>query len=122
MLARASAPSDHGPSADVAMPNDRNEQRVLELNRFLLRLIRTRAATPPKPKLVWRMSDRSPGGEWVDPNAPPVGGESQIRPDAEPSTGGWITSSMDLLDGMDIVHHDGQIDEVAAFVPWRRPD
>ena len=61
---------------------------------------------PPKPidpsnRWVWRISQRTPLGEWVDRNAPPP---SRPPPSELPevSTGGWIVSSFDLLRGADV--------------------
>jgi hypothetical protein len=53
-----------------------------------------------KPKrLVWRISDRAPLGEWVDPNIPP---EAPKKAPPEPSHGSWTRSSFDLLSGVDV--------------------
>lgn len=52
-------------------------------------------------KLVWRISDAAPMGEWVDPSA----GVTVPAPRAElpeVSSGGWIVSSFDLLNGADV--------------------
>ena len=54
---------------------------------------------PPKPKpMVWRISDRAPLGEWVDPNLPPE--RPKKTPDEEPA--GWRRSTYDLINGVDI--------------------
>jgi hypothetical protein len=59
---------------------------------------------PAKPKrLVWRISERAPLGEWVDLNAEP----EAVRPSPaelpEVTTkGGWLVSSFDLLNGTDV--------------------
>jgi hypothetical protein len=55
--------------------------------------------TKPK-RLVWRMTERAPMGEWVDPDAPPPKPEVTGLP--EVSTGGWLASSFDLLSGTDV--------------------
>jgi hypothetical protein len=55
--------------------------------------------TPPK-RLVWRMTERAPMGEWVDPSAPPEPPPTKDLP--EVSSGSWIVSSFDLLNGVDI--------------------
>jgi hypothetical protein len=50
-------------------------------------------------RLVWRISDRAPLGEWVDPNIP-----AQPPPKSLPevSSGKWVRSSFDLLNGVDV--------------------
>lgn len=56
-----------------------------------------------KPKrLVWRMTDRAPMGEWVDLDArtPPPAAAPDVLP--EVTTGGWVVSSFDLLKGTDV--------------------
>jgi hypothetical protein len=54
-----------------------------------------------KPKrLVWRMSENTPMGEWVDPDAPVGPAPATELP--EVSHGGWVTSSFDLLRGADV--------------------
>lgn len=56
----------------------------------------------PKPKrLVWRMTESSPMGEWVDPDAKPEP-EPQKKELPEVSSGGWIVSSFDLLNGIEM--------------------
>ena len=61
----------------------------------------------PKPvapaKMVWRISQSAPMGEWVLKTAP------QVIPLAKPSNdlpevsyGSWVTSSYDLLDGTEV--------------------
>jgi hypothetical protein len=53
---------------------------------------------PPK-KLIWRITEAAPLGEFVDPNvvAPPT---PKVRPEGAP--GGWVVSSFELLHGTDI--------------------
>jgi hypothetical protein len=58
-------------------------------------------ASVPKKK-VWRISERAPGGEWVDADSAPVP-LTPREPQAERSNSGWLTSSMDLLSGSDVV-------------------
>lgn len=60
-------------------------------------------ARPAGTRRVWRITDSHPGGTWVDPDTSPA------EPAAEPSTipmGSWTTSSMDLLDGVQVVEID----------------
>jgi hypothetical protein len=99
---------------------------VLALKKFLKRLLPKKAAPPlEEPKKVWRMSEPMPGGEWVDPGASSGAPELGKPVDAESTGSGWFTSSMDLLDGTDIVDRpasqfDTQFDELAAFYPGLR--
>lgn len=60
-------------------------------------------ARPAGSRRVWRITDSHPAGTWVDPDAP------RAEPAAEASTlpmGSWTTSSMDLLDGVQVVEID----------------
>lgn len=51
-------------------------------------------------RLVWRMTDNAPMGEWVDPSLPP---EPKARKDMpEVSSGNWVVSSFDLLQGVEV--------------------
>ena len=74
---------------------------------FLKRLL-PGAPAPVLKKKVWRISERAPAGEWVDPDtAPsPLQRDSERDP-GETSSGGWHTSSMDLLNGTRVIEdHD----------------
>lgn len=52
-------------------------------------------------KLVWRISESSPLGEFVDPSALPAGTADRTdRP--EVFSGGWVMSSFELLHGTDV--------------------
>lgn len=56
-------------------------------------------------KWVWRISESSPMGEWVDPSAPPPpppAAAPSPKDLPEVSSGGWIVSSFDLLRGTDV--------------------
>ena len=58
-----------------------------------------RHKAPAKTKrLVWRMSDHAPLGEWVDLNLPPA---PQPEHDDE-APGGWRRSTFDLLNGVEV--------------------
>jgi hypothetical protein len=64
---------------------------------------------PPRPtrKMVWRISAEAPAGEWVDPEVPnatttTTTSPAETRP-ADVSSGGWLTSSMDLLGGAEVI-------------------
>ena len=56
---------------------------------------------PPR-KMVWRISADAPGGEWVDPDMHTTTSPAETRP-ADLSSGGWLTSSMDLLGGAEVI-------------------
>ncbi len=58
----------------------------------------TRKEEASPPKLVWRISERAPMGEWVDASR-----NDESAPSALPevSSGGWVMSSYDLLQGSD---------------------
>jgi hypothetical protein len=59
--------------------------------------------TPPPHrgvKLVWRITDDAPAGEYVDPAALTTDRHPKDQP--EVVYGGWIESSFDLLHGADI--------------------
>lgn len=58
-----------------------------------------RHKAPAKTKrMVWRISDHAPLGEWVDPNLPPT-----PEPEHSDETpGGWRRSTYDLLNGVEI--------------------
>ena len=77
-------------------------------------------APPPRKRLVWRISERAPKGEWVDPSA--VGEPSATSQLPEVSSGGYVMSSFDLLSGTDIDEDDTTIpgelfDELFATEP-----
>jgi hypothetical protein len=55
----------------------------------------------PKKK-VWRISERAPGGEWVDADSAPTPLARDAEP-SEPSSSGWLTSSMDFLSGTQVI-------------------
>jgi hypothetical protein len=59
-----------------------------------------RHKAPAKTKrMVWRISDHAPLGEWVDPNLPPSPREPEHTDEAP---GGWRRSTYDLLQGVEI--------------------
>ena len=57
---------------------------------------------PLPKKRVWRISERAPAGEWVDADSISSVPPPETKP-AELNTGGWLTSSMDLLGGAEVV-------------------
>ena len=58
---------------------------------------------------VWRMSDDSPSGGWVDTAPEPLVQSETPKPPKppteprDPTSSGWLMSSMDLLTGIDVV-------------------
>ena len=66
---------------------------------------------PSKPntpvKMVWRISERAPMGEWVKPGSQVTAQPAKDMP--EVSYGTWVTSSYDLLDGADVIEDPGTI-------------
>ena len=92
---------------------------VTRLLRGMLPRHRSGAPVPATGKRVWRISDSAPAGEWVDPQAP----VATPRPRAEPApreahASGWLTSSMDLLGGAEIIEFP---DSTAPDVPRDTP-
>ena len=58
---------------------------------------------PASRRRVWRITDSRPEGGWVDADAPPT--EAADDRSTLPM-GSWTTSSMDLLDGVQVVELD----------------
>jgi len=56
----------------------------------------------PGTRKVWRISPSAPAGEWVDPDVPTTQSPAETQP-AELSSSGWLTSSMDLLGGSQVI-------------------
>jgi hypothetical protein len=53
------------------------------------------------PTMVWRISESTPMGEWVDLRAAPRASAPRAElPDVQQGT--WVRSSYDLLDGIDV--------------------
>jgi len=98
---------------------------VTRLLRGMLPRHRSGAPVPATGKRVWRISDSAPAGEWVDADSI----ASQPPPATEPAglgTGDWLTSSMDLLGGAEIVEdpptEPGSLDDQPRTLPLpRRP-
>lgn len=63
-----------------------------------------RVPAPPAGRKVWRVSPGQPGGAWVDPHAAAPAHDADGRSTLPMDS--WTTSSMDLLDGVQIVEHD----------------
>ncbi len=62
----------------------------------------------PAGRKVWRITTDKPGGEWVDAHSTSPPREEQGRSTLPLDS--WTTSSMDLLDGVQIVEHDDPTD------------
>ena len=61
-------------------------------------------------KRVWRVSPEAPQGAWVDPAESVTPTPKLAVP--EVSSGSWVTSSYDLLDGTDVAEFpDGMTPE-----------
>jgi hypothetical protein len=77
-----------------------------------------RAASSAMHRRVWRISDRAPLGEWVDPDIAAGPARLDAAPPAE-SHGGWLESSMDLLQGTEIRQSDDTLpgELFDAFAP-----
>ena len=78
--------------------------------------------TAQSKKLVWRISPAAPQGEWVDPAAVAPAAPPAPPKLAEPevSSGSWVTSSFDLLNGTDVVESQVGSDSAlfdALFAP-----
>ena len=67
----------------------------------------TSKAQQPQRKRVWRISERAPKGEWVDPAKVDERAAPPELP--EVSSGGWVVSSFDLLRGTDVVEEEDTI-------------
>lgn len=84
-----------------------------------------KATSPTKPKLVWRISKRAPNGEWVDPTTV-VEETPRMQELPEVTSGGWVMSSFDLLNGTDVNEEENTIpgelfDELFAPPPSTPP-
>ena len=72
-------------------------------------------------KMVWRITESAPLGEFVDPSAP-----RPDRPKDQPevSRGGWVVSSFELLHGTEISEGPDTVpDELfdELFPPAKKP-
>ncbi len=78
---------------------------------------------PPPKKLVWRISQAAPLGEFVDPNAPVPLPERDAIPEAS-SSGGWVMSSFELLNGADVTEGPDTVpdDLFDELFPPPKPD
>ena len=79
-----------------------------------------RASAKPDAKRVWRISDRAPLGEWVDPNLPVEPPPAAAADSTTESPAGWLESSMDLLRGAE-VRHDIETEPGELFGEFEPP-
>jgi hypothetical protein len=63
-----------------------------------------RKPAAPAKRLVWRITEAAPLGEFVDPSLSPAKSRRELSPDepGERSRGGWVVSTFELLNGTDI--------------------
>jgi hypothetical protein len=72
-------------------------------------------------KLVWRITEAAPLGEFVDPQVTPP---TQRKDQPEVSRGGWVVSSFELLHGTEISEGPNTVpDELfdELFPPEKKP-
>jgi hypothetical protein len=67
---------------------------------------RRKPAPGAKPKKVWRLTPGMTTGEWVDADTPASVPPKDSESPRESSVG-WLTSSMDLLGGSQVIEDDG---------------
>jgi hypothetical protein len=60
---------------------------------------------PARANMVWRISEEKPLGEWVESGVPLASRPSR-KDLPEVTSGSWVTSSYDLLNGTDVVEGD----------------
>ena len=77
--------------------------RVLSLGRWPADDAASRATPPRAGRKVWRITEHQPEGTWVDADSAPPAAPRDTH-GSQPMDS-WATSSMDLLDGMQIVEH-----------------
>jgi hypothetical protein len=87
---------------------------IAEVNRIMLAVLRVltfgkwpaeggRSPASIPGRKVWRITTDKPGGEWVDAHSAPPPSTRDERSTLPMDS--WATSSMDLLDGVQIVEH-----------------
>ena len=71
--------------------------------------MKARKPSKPTKKLVWRITEAAPMGEWVDSSRPSTSAHSRKSStassgqEAEVVTSGWMVSSFELRKGADIL-------------------
>lgn len=63
----------------------------------------------PGKKLVWRITEAAPLGEFVDPQAAAPKPAQPNLPETTESSGGWVVSSFELLHGADVTEGDDTV-------------
>jgi hypothetical protein len=63
-----------------------------------------RKPAAPAKRLVWRITEAAPLGEFVDPSLTPAVVRRDLSPEEaqERGQGGWVVSTFELLNGTDI--------------------
>jgi hypothetical protein len=66
---------------------------------------------PPAPvkRMVWRISETAPLGEFVDPQIVAPKSTPSNLPETTESSGGWVVSSFELLHGADVTEGDDTV-------------
>ena len=64
---------------------------------------------PPAKRMVWRISESAPLGEFVDPQAVVPKAAPTNLPETTESSGGWVVSSFELLHGADLTEADDTV-------------
>ena len=77
-------------------------------------------------RLVWRITEAAPLGEFVDPDAHPPAGPAAEDEDSG-NNGGWMVSSFELMHGAEISENpdtvpDALFDELFAPPPKAPPN
>lgn len=100
------------PPTRLWLPESDDFPVVVTVKKTLRRLLGGNAPKAPAPapgnapatkRAVWRISERAPMGEWVDPDAlPEPASAPEPEQHAESSSSSWMVSSMDLLNGTDV--------------------
>jgi hypothetical protein len=70
---------------------------------------RKQPAPTPAKKMVWRISETAPLGEFVDPQAVAPKSTPPNLPETTESSGGWVVSSFELLHGADVNEADDTV-------------
>lgn len=101
----------------IALRHSHDRARRLAAIDLLGQAMNRRNLPPSKKRLVWRITESAPQGEWVDPDAIPIAGKRDLP---EVSSGGWIMSSFDLLSGTEVSENPETVPD-ALFDELFRP-
>ena len=72
-------------------------------------MVQRKQPAAPVKKLVWRITEAAPLGEFVDPRVLAQRPPPPALPEATVSTGGWVVSSFELLHGADVTEGDDTV-------------